>query len=111
MDQQIRFTKEMNALLRRFQQEQCETASYASQSDFSHFDGIANQISAASFSLLEQGLIQRVQAWNLFLSDIYGEGAIYLLGLYRINWSFPQRRTVRSVSSWFHQDRFIVKLL
>ena len=91
MDQQIRFTKEMNALLRRFQQEQCETASYASQSDFSHFDGIANQISAASFSLLEQGLIQRVQAWNLFLSDIYGEGAI--------------------LSAGFHQDRFIVKLL
>lgn len=81
MDQQIRFTKEMNALLRRFQQEQCEAASYASQSDFSHFDGIANQISAASFSLLEQGLIQRVQAWNLFLSDIYGEGAILSAGI------------------------------
>ena len=40
------------------------------------FDPIPRVISAQEFSVLEKGLIQRVDALNLFLSDIYGDKKI-----------------------------------
>ena len=40
------------------------------------FDPIPRILSAADFTMLERGLIQRVSAMNLFLSDIYGHRMI-----------------------------------
>ena len=40
------------------------------------FDAIPRVISAKDFSSMEKGLIQRVDALNLFLKDIYSEGKI-----------------------------------
>lgn len=45
------------------------------------FDPIPRVLSAQSFTHLEQGLIQRVNAMNIFLNDIYGSRMILLDGL------------------------------
>lgn len=40
------------------------------------FDPVPRIITAAIWAEIEEGLIQRVQALNMFLADVYGEGAI-----------------------------------
>lgn len=40
------------------------------------FDAIPRVISAEDFSAIEKGLVQRVDALNLFLKDIYSDGRI-----------------------------------
>ena len=40
----------------------------------SPFDSIPRVISAEDFSAMERGLVQRVDALNLFLKDIYSDG-------------------------------------
>jgi uncharacterized circularly permuted ATP-grasp superfamily protein len=45
------------------------------------FDPVPRIISAATWQLLEAGLIQRVRALNAFAADIYGEGAILKEGV------------------------------
>ena len=45
------------------------------------FDPIPRQISASDFAMLEKGLIQRVQALNLFLADIYTKKQIIRDGI------------------------------
>ena len=40
------------------------------------FDAIPRVISAEDFSAMERGLVQRVDALNLFLKDIYSDGKI-----------------------------------
>jgi uncharacterized circularly permuted ATP-grasp superfamily protein len=45
------------------------------------FDIIPRLISRAEWTRLEAGLVQRVNALNLFLRDVYGRGAILNVGL------------------------------
>lgn len=47
------------------------------------FDPIPRVISAEDFSYLERGLKQRVDALNLFLSDVYGAKTSSKTGLFR----------------------------
>lgn len=45
------------------------------------FDAIPRVISAKDFDSMERGLVQRVDALNLFLKDIYSEGKIIKEGI------------------------------
>ncbi len=45
------------------------------------FDVIPRPISPGEWSVLERGLVQRVAAINLFLSDVYGKGHIFADGV------------------------------
>ena len=47
------------------------------------FDAIPRVISTKDFSSMEKGLIQRVDALNLFLKDIYSEGKIIKDGVFK----------------------------
>jgi uncharacterized circularly permuted ATP-grasp superfamily protein len=57
------------------------------------FDTIPRVVTAREWSVVEQGLVQRVNALNAFLADVYGEQAILREGV-------VPRELVETSSSW-----------
>ena len=82
MTQQMQFTKtvgnadEINSLLRRYGVKFGIYKNGVFHEQFFPFDPIPRVISAGDFQRMEKGLVQRVNALNEFLFDIYHEKII-----------------------------------
>ena len=89
MTQQTQFTKavgnasEINELLRRYGVKFGIYKNGVFNEQFFPFDPIPRVISAEDFQSMEKGLVQRVNALNEFLFDIYHEKKIVRDGIIR----------------------------
>lgn len=76
MDSLVRHTRQINQQLSRYGVKFGIYKNGTFQERLFPFDAIPRVIAHTEWQTLEQGLIQRVQALNLFLKDIYGEKRI-----------------------------------
>ena len=76
MDSLVRHTQQINQQLARYGVKFGIYKNGTFQERLFPFDAIPRVITHTEWQTLEQGLVQRVQALNLFLKDIYGEKRI-----------------------------------